>query len=162
MNANYICRAAGAFLLAGMLLALSQACKTTTVPSGETRYIRSSNQGDLIEVQARGYGRNEREAIADAEKKALETLLFTGLTGSPQQYPLVNDPKARQTHSAYFNKLIEGGEYRSYLTTSNPMASKAEKDKRTGQKTILVTLEINVFALRRELEQSIVTRKFGF
>lgn len=143
----------------GLLTALT-ACKSTAVPSGEVTYLSTSNQGDLMKISARGYGANERAIIADAERRAFETLLFSGLTGSSVQYPMVNDPNARQTNKDYFKKLLDEQGYRSYLATPG-MADKVNKDKRSGKKSALVTMQVNVLTLRRELERQKLTRKFG-
>lgn len=144
----------------GFAINASIACKSTAVTSGEVRYISTSNQGDLMEVSARGYGANERAIIADAERRVFETLLFSGLSGSSVQYPMVNDPNARQTRKDYFKKLLDEQGYRSYLAVPG-VPDKVGKDKRTGQKTALVTMQVNVINLRRELERQNLTRKLG-
>lgn len=144
----------------GLVFGASVACKSPAVTSGEVRYISTSNQGDLMEITARGYGDNERAIIADAERRAVETLLFSGLSGSSVQYPMVNDPNARQTRKDYFKKLLDEQGYRSYLAAPG-IPDKVGKDKRTGQKSALVTMQVNILNLRRELERQNLTRKFG-
>lgn len=148
------------FFIGLALLTGLAACKSTTIPSGEVAYISTASQGDLMNISARGYGTNERTVIADAERRVFETLLFTGLTGSSVQYPMVSDPKARQNQKEYFRKFLDEQGYRSYLSSPG-VADKVSKDKRSGNKSALVTMQVNVLTLRRELERQNLTRKLG-
>lgn len=152
-------RALCALLLFSSLLAAFAACKSRPFPSAEVAYVSVANQGDLLKMTAVGYGTNEREVIADAARRAFETLLFKGLSGSPVQYPMVTDPNARQTQKAYFKQLLDEKGYRNHLAGAS--SEKLAYDKRSRRRTASVTLDINLFTLRRELEQNNITRTFG-
>ena len=145
-------------LLLLALLAAFAACKT--FPSAEVAYVSVANQGDLLKMTAVGYGATKREVVADAERRAFETLLFKGLVGSPVQYPMVTDPNARQAQKAYFTKLLDDKGYRNHLASVSP-SGKPRYDKRSRRRLASVTLDINLFTLRRDLEQHNITRTFG-
>jgi hypothetical protein len=148
------------FVASLVLIAAAAACKRTPIPSGEVSFVSTSNQGDLIKIAAIGYGSKEHDIIADAERRAIETLLFVGLTGSSVQSPMVTDPNARETQKEYLKQLLDEKGYRRYVSAPG-VANNIGKDKRTGKKSALVNLEVNVLALRRELERQNLTRKFG-
>ncbi len=140
-------------------LALLASCNSSKMSTGEVNYLSSSEQGTLL-VSAAGYGASKAAAIANAEAAAFKNLIFRGIPGSQYHLPMVPDEaSARKHHGSYFTKLLDGSGYKSFLMLSEEMS--AFSPARKNQKNILMKVKINVDALRRDMEQNGVVRKFG-
>ena len=62
-----------------------------------------------ITVKAYGMGKNRRDAIEQAEKNAVHTVLFKGIrsgTNDCNQTPLIKSPNVRRQHAAFFNEFF--------------------------------------------------------
>lgn len=145
--------------VAVMLLVI--ACKTTVPTTGEIVYQGVENKGDVLVVQAKGYGKDDREAIFNAEKRGVEILLFQGIPGSPYSSPMIVDLSLRNSKSAYFSKLLDEKGYQSFVIESKPNG-KAIYDKINRKKSITIQMKLNVLALRKDLEANNASKKFGF
>lgn len=142
-------------------LLLIWACKTTVPSTGEVVYKGVENKGDVLAMEVRGYGTDERDAIFNAEKRGVEVLLFQGIPGSPYSSPMVVDVSLRNSKSAYFSKLLDERGYQSFVIESKPIG-KAVYDKINRKKSINIQMKLNVLALRKELELNNASKKFGF
>lgn len=148
------------FMAIGFLLYLP-ACKSTYPTTAEVQYLGSPTTG-LIKIDAVGYGTDEKKAEMDVYRTAFNTILFRGLPAfSPLQRPMIeNESAARSKHAAFFQQFFEERGYLKYITErSSP--SKSEKTAETNTKIVRQTLVVNYDALRRDLEQNGVIRKFG-
>jgi L-amino acid N-acyltransferase YncA len=71
----------------------------------------------LLKVYAKGTDRSD--AVREAKKKAIEEVLFKGITAGDTEcsaYPVVDAPNARTRHEQYFNKFFDdGGGYKKYV-----------------------------------------------
>jgi hypothetical protein len=77
--------------------------------SGEVNFLYKEAQG-TIAVKSTGYGKNQTEAVADAQINAFKVLLFKGLPGTELNVPLIeNENDAKSKHSDYFKKFFEQG-----------------------------------------------------
>jgi hypothetical protein len=134
-------------------------CTAKKVYSGEVNYLSATEPGTLF-VSAAGYGETKANAIGNAEVNAFNTLIFKGVPGSQHHMPMLKDEAAaRSEFKSYFDNLLYKNGYKAFM-----MLSEAKTDYQlTGrnQKNILVDVKINVAALRREMEQHGVLRKFG-
>ena len=127
--------------------------------SGEVNYIGKDASG-TINLRAVGYGNNVENAVSDAKLNAINILLFKGLPGSEINVPLVdNEFEAKKRNQNYFDRLLTGGYYSSYVMTSS-LNSNAIKVKGTYRVTL--DLKINYNSLRIDLEQNNIIRKFGY
>ena len=145
-----------------MLLLLSvcfwTACNSARTISGEVNFIASPEPGTVL-VSAGGYGPTKPQAILNAEANAFNTLIFKGIPGSQQQLPMVPDEAAsRKKNAAFFDQFLNGG-YKPFMMLSESQSSYAAGRK--NRNNITQRVKINVDALRRELEQRGVVRKFG-
>lgn len=114
----------------------------------------------IIVVETDGYGSTKNDAMLDAEQKAFETILFRGLPGTDLNEPLISNEKdAKTKYGAYFKKLFQAEKMGSFITGTAVTSSFVKKTK--GSKNITVQTSINYKALRRDLEQNNVIRKFG-
>lgn len=144
-----------------LLVLLMGACKTKVPSTGEVIYKGVENKGDVLAMEVRGYGIDERDAIFNAEKRGVEVLLFQGIPGSPYSSPMVVDVSLRSSKSAYFSKLLDEKGYQSFVMESKPNG-KAIYDKINRKKSITIQMKLNVLALRKELELNNASKKFGF
>jgi hypothetical protein len=150
--------------LKSILVAMSilglQSCSPKLQPySGEVNFLYKEAQG-TIAVKSTGYGKNQSEAVADAQKNAFKILLFKGLPGTELNVPLIeNENDANSKHGDYLKKLFDQGNYKSFMMSSTESSNLI---KVKGTKKITVDLKINYNSLRKDLEQNQVIRKFGF
>ncbi|MFN0212671.1 MAG: hypothetical protein ACKVT2_00325 [Saprospiraceae bacterium] len=134
------------------------ACNSARTISGEVNFIAAPEPGTIL-VSAGGYGPTKAQAISNAEANAFSALIFKGIPGSQQQLPMLPDETAsRKQHTLYFDQFFKGG-YKPFMMLSESQSSYAAGRK--GRKNISQRVKINVDALRRDLEQNGITRKFG-
>ena len=148
-----------AFFLLLLLTPFLSACRSTA-PAPRTAEViyQGSAEPSTLTVRSVGYGETAGEAVQHAEESAFWTLLFRGIPGSPQANALVPSGETNE-HAPYFDELLTGGRYATFMTESY-LESEPEKTGRTRR--AVVSLTINANALRRDLEQHGVIRKFGF
>jgi len=129
------------------------------MPSAEVNFI--SGKEGTITMRAIGIGNNEGEAISDAVNNAFDVLLFRGLPESEQKIPLIgtNENEERGKHKEYFDEFYKG-RYNSFVMSSIPSSDLI--NYKGGKKSIAVDVNINLTALRKDLEQNNIIRKFGF
>lgn len=140
------------------LLALAIACNSSKTMTGEVNYSGTSEPGTIL-LTAAGYGATRIAATGNAETNAFNNLIFHGIPGSQQRLPMVSDEKtARREHAAYFQQLLDHQGYKAFLMVSDPQSG---FDLTPTGKNLLVKIKINVDALRRDMEQQGVLRKFG-
>lgn len=138
-----------------------QSCspKVTDAYSAEVNLLNKETTGSIT-VKSIGYGKNHEAAVIDAQKNAINVILFKGIPGTDLNVPLVaNESEAKAKYAPYFNRLLEQGNYRSFIMASNESSNLISVK---GGKKISVDIKINFNSLRKDLEQNQVTRKFGF
>lgn len=148
------------------LLFLSSSCSKKTAPPPPTDYISAevnylSGNNGTITMRAIGVGKNEAEAYNKAVYNAFDVLFFRGLPESDQKLALVgtNEDEERIKNKNYFDEFY-GGRYDSFVMSAIP-SSEVMKGS-GGIVSIAVDVKINLSALRMDLEQNNVIRKFGF
>lgn len=136
---------------------------TTYSISGQNKVNFLSDGSNTLSLRVTAYGKKAKEAIENAEQAAVRTILFRGIPGSNQvENPLigVNEEKIQKEHKAYFKELFEEKRCSSFILSTVPI-SKFSKDA-TKKKCIVADIKVNLQALRSDLEQHKVIRKFGF
>ncbi len=136
---------------------------TTYSISGQNKVNFLSDGSNTLSLRVTAYGKKAKEAIENAEQAAVRTILFRGIPGSNQvENPLigVNEEKIQKEHKAYFKELFEEKRCNSFILSTVPV-SKFSKDA-TKKKCIVADIKVNLQALRSDLEQHKVIRKFGF
>jgi hypothetical protein len=136
-------------------------CSPKIIPSSAKVNYVSSSDGTLT-MNAIGIGKNKEAAIYDAEKNAFEVLFFRGLPNSEQKIALIgyNEAEIKQNNQTYFQKFYNEGRYKTFLMSSNPIGDISKVDG--GNRSITMEIKINVSALRKDLEQYNLIRKFGY
>ena len=136
---------------------------TTYSISGQNKVNFLSDGSNTLSLRVTAYGKKAKEAIENSEQAAVRTILFRGIPGSNQvENPLigVNEEKIQKEHKAYFKELFEEKRCSSFILSTVPV-SKFSKDA-TKKKCIVADIKVNLQALRSDLEQHKVIRKFGF
>ncbi len=130
---------------------------------GQDKVSYVSDGTENISLRVLSYGKKSKEAMDNAEKVAIQTILFRGIPGSNQvEYPMigVNEKEIQEQHRVYFKELFDKERYHSFIISNVPI-SRFEKDA-TKKKRIIVDVKVNIRALRLDLEQNGIIRKFGF
>jgi hypothetical protein len=111
-------------------------------------------------VESTGYGKNQSEALVDAQITAIKVLLFKGLPGTELNVPLIeNENDAKSKHNDYFQNLFQQGSYMKFIMSSTESTNPIKKG---GNKTITLDIKINYNSLRKDLKQNQIIRKFGY
>jgi hypothetical protein len=141
-------------------MTIASSCSYKTLPTSEVNYL--SGGDGTIAMRAIGIGVNNEDAINDAEKNVFDVLLFRGLPKSEQKVPLIgtNEAEEKNKHKDYFNKFYSEKRYKTFVMSSIP-TNDITKQK-GGKKSIATDIKINLVALRKDLEQNNIIRKFGF
>lgn len=143
-----------------VLLSVTYSCSKKTFPTSEVNYL-SGNDG-TITMRAIGNGTNQQEAINEAEKNAINVLFFRGLPESEQKIALIgtNESEEIENHKQYFEKFYVQKRYKTFIMSSIPVSEFA---KQNGDiKSLTLDIKVNLVALRKDLEQNNIIRKFGF
>lgn len=127
--------------------------------SAEVNFLYKEAQG-TIAVKSTGYGKNQTDAVLDAQKNAFNVLLFKGLPGTELNVPLIeNENEAKSKHAAYFKKFFDEMNFKTFMMSSTESSNLI---KMKGTKKIIVDVKINYNSLRKDLEQNQLIRKFGY
>lgn len=143
-----------------ILLLLSFSCSRKTIPTAEVNFL-SGNDG-TITMRAIGIGSNQENAIIDAEKNAFNVIFFRGIPESEQKIALIgtNETEEKEKHKDYFDKFYKEKRYKTFVMSSIPTSDLIKH--KGGKKSISVDVKINLVALRKDLEQFNIIRKFGY
>ncbi|MBI2259772.1 MAG: hypothetical protein HYU67_12860 [Flavobacteriia bacterium] len=86
--------------------------------TNETECVKDNFDGTYV-IKAWGTGMNIKDQIISAQKKALNDILFVGLTygkGECGGAPVVAEPNARKKYEDYFNTFFsENGDFKKYI-----------------------------------------------
>lgn len=147
-------------LLVVALMMLSLNCNRQVLSTGYVNFV--SGKEGTITLRASGLGTNEGAAISDAEKNAFDALLFRGIPGSEQKVALAgtNEAELKENHRDYFVKFYNERRYKTFVTSSIPVTDLLKAG--SGYKSLAADITINLVALRKDLEQFNIIRKFGF
>lgn len=121
------------------------------------RQTQSSSGFSKVVTQTKGYGDNAFSAATVAEKAAYEHLLFRGIPGTSQAYPIIkNEVAVRATKQDWLDAFFSTREYEKFT-----LSSKVIEPYSKHTKTTLIEFHINHLALSHALEQRKIISKFG-
>ncbi|MDC6366667.1 MULTISPECIES: hypothetical protein [Flavobacteriaceae] len=125
--------------------------------SAQVNYV-SNDKLESITVNSTDSGENQEEAIYNAKKLAFQNLFFRGISNSPFNKPLIsiNEQAAFKKHKTYLNAFYSK-RMGTFITNSHESISKV----RGGRRLAKVNMTINMLALRKDLEEHQVIKKFG-
>jgi hypothetical protein len=131
--------------------------------NGQDKVNYISDGAGTISLRIIAYGKKSKDAIVNAEKTAIQTLLFRGIPGSNQvENPMIstNEVETQKKYADYFRNLFDKERCRSFIMSNIPVSEFA-KDA-TKKKCITVDVKVNLKALQSDLEYNGIVRKFGF
>ena len=131
-------------------------CSPKLIQHGLVSYV-NSNGKETIKVKSDDYGKSEKEAVSNAEKLAINTLLNVGITGSEVNSPMIGINVAKTSKEEYLKKLYTNDRYRSFLTCSENV--QVVKEKRVYHATLNCCISYR--ALRKDLEDNNIIKKLG-
>jgi hypothetical protein len=115
-----------------------------------------ANDSRLVTVQSLYTAGTNQQAQVFAERNATENLLFKGVAGCYEKPIVEDEAKFRSEHGAFYQWLVVDREYERYIT------EKAGDFTNTGDAVrASMRLTFDVPALRKEMEQRGVIKKFG-
>lgn len=105
-----------------------------------------------------GVGRNKKDAVEQAKKNAVRTVLFKGVRGGLSgcnTRPVVTEVNAEEKYEDYFNVFfMDGGEYAKYVSMKDEKRMNLfKKDKEKEKSRHFVKYGITVRVLRAELKK---------
>jgi hypothetical protein len=137
------------------------ACSKKIQPdyNAEVSFQAKDNDG-TITVRSFGYGTNDSNAIADAQKNALSVILFKGIPGSELKQPLVtNEYESKNINSNYYKNLFDNKFSKTFIMSTDVISPLT---KFNSTKRLIVNIKINFNSLRKDLENNSIIRKFGY
>ncbi len=118
----------------------------------------SVNRSGLQTVKAWGIGMDEKEAILNARRRAIDDVLFKGLRGgnsSCNMRPIVSNPNAKINNEQYFNQFYAPkGDFEKYagLPDENWLRRKLKVNKKSeGEHAFEIIIEIDMQGLKSHL-----------
>ncbi len=137
------------------------ACKSTSgkadLSSAQVNYLENEGR-NTVSVLSIDYGDNENQAVFNARKLAFQNLFFRGISGSPFNDPLIGIDE-REEHSKHKTYLTDF--YSNRMESFILGSSKRLEKVKGGRKRASVSLKINLRALRKDLEDKKIIKKFG-
>lgn len=121
----------------------------------QTTYVDAPGDGSLT-LRAWGKGSDQGEAIEQAMRNAVNTVVFVGFREAPTGYqqPLVTEVNARERYASYFDPFFANqGEYRRFVNEvsriDDSRLKSANKTATLKQYGVIVTVDVP--ALRQQL-----------
>jgi hypothetical protein len=148
-------------LMVLIVLSISYGCSPKMLQqpySAQVNFLNKDEAGSIT-LNSRGFGKDENAAIVSAQTNAFNIILFKGIPGTDLNVPLIErEDEARATNGEYFDRLFSQGYYHNFLMSSS---LHGDPVKVKGGVNSSVDLTINYNALRKDLEQHNIIRKFG-
>lgn len=155
MSKKHIC-----LVLLAVLVSLT-ACKTSqgttaSYHSYPTECISQNVDGKML-LRVWATGEFSKDAIREAEKKALDDVIFKGITmgvSNRSQIALLVEGNARQKYEDYFLRFFaDGGDYKNYVSRDKSHINAVERTKNKGTKSRGIIVLVDVPALKARLKQ---------
>lgn len=143
-----------------IIISLILICCKLNYYTHQVRYLNGESQ--TLSLRSTGFGSTQLKAVEDAEIATMKTLFFRGIPASQQKDALIsqNESDALKQNHAYFDDFFDKGRYKTFIISSVPVTN-LTKYKGTVQQ-ITVDVKINLYALRKDLEQNNIIRTFGY
>ena len=135
-------------------------CGTKVPMTAEVTYKNYTNE--IMNVDVIGYGSKKEDALENAQKTAMDIVLFRGIPNSNLKSPHIgiNESEIKAKNKKYFDVFYGQKRFLSFITysvTKIPV-QKLENNK----KGVAANVKINIMSLRKDLEENGIIRKFGY
>jgi hypothetical protein len=120
-----------------------------------------SQQNGTITVSTVGSAKEVNNAISEAEKYVFYAVFYRGIPGSTVKNGLmdITEAEAETRFREYFDNFYKS-RYQTFITTTQQNGGVIKGKKHN--KTVSFYMTVNVDALRKDLEDNQVIRKFGY
>lgn len=143
-----------------ILTVLLASCGSNTYGNFDSAIVNyvSNNGQESITVSSSQIGGNQDEAIFFAKRLAFQNLFFRGISNSPFNKPLIgiNEQLESKKHKDYLNTF-----YNKRMGTFITYSSESVSKIKGGGKLARVDMTINMLALKKDLEEHRIIKKFG-
>ena len=132
-------------------------CSKNISPNNSNLYVIDSTNQQLV-LQIEAIGKNESEAIYNGEIKAMKMLLFYGIPNTIYKISLVSETEhiSESNYPNYYQNFYNGF-YKNFIVNNQVLSSY----KKGGMYSLNLKVTINTTALRKDLENHTIIRKFG-
>lgn len=148
-----------ASLMARILILAVSFCIIPSVCAQYHCTLESSTQ-TTVTFRVEGFAKNAKKAVIDAETKAVQTVLYSGVPGTAFSRPLIEGGKAEaeKRHEDFFKQFYKS-DYKDFVEAGETVKTfSKDKEKR---KVMTLDVTVRVAALRNYLENNKIIRKFG-
>lgn len=147
------------FLFLVITIATLISCSKTIIPYDRTGEVNAvSHENSIVVVRSQGRAENPGKAVYHAERNAFENLLFKGIPNTNQESPMIpNETAAMSKHKATLSELLANQGYVKYIMDSYT----GNSSKSGGVVAVEQVIKIDLRALRNNLENEGITKKFG-
>jgi len=144
-------------ILLGLCLVSCGSNQHASFDSAKVRYV-ANDRRESITVNSTDIGYKTEDALFNAKKLAFQNLFFRGIANSPFNTPLIgiNEQAEFKEHKGYLNSFYEE-RMGTFIIQSSESVSKLKGGKRLAK----IEMTINMLALRKDLEENRIIKKFG-
>ena len=146
------------------MIVSAQSCKSKIqTVSGffdyETECVSSDGNG-IQTVKAWGTGNDEKEAVLNARRRAIDDVLFKGIRGGTSfcdVRPIISNPNTRRDMEQYFYKFFaQGGAFENYagLPEENWIRQKLKINKKNKDNLAFeIVIEVDMMGLKDQMRR---------
>lgn len=145
-------------LLAVMLIACNgkkAVTHTSSFYTPETECLGKSMDGTQT-LRVWATGNDKKDAIKQAQKKAVYEVVFTGITagvGDCNAYPVVDEANARQKYEDYFDGFFsDSGDYKKFVKIADDEKEAMSAYKSGGRENFGIIVSVDRAGLRKRLK----------
>lgn len=120
----------------------------------------SIDQNGTQTVKAWGIGMTEKDAILNARRRAIDEILFKGITGGNsycEVRPMISNPNKKRDNVNYFNRFYAPkGDFELYagLPEENWLRKKLKiNEKSDGKLAYEIVIEVDMIGLREHMKR---------
>lgn len=144
------------FLLLIFIVSCTPAKKIQFTRTGEVEC--EDYTPSVITLKSTARASDMSSAVYFAERNAMENLFFKGIPDCNLRTPLVENETAFMSKYAKQYDQFMNADYVKYIVKSSTISNNTQK----GVSAIIQSVTIDLSALRRDLENKGLIRKFGF
>ena len=145
------------FLLVAAVSLVLAACGVQSVVSyyDHQPVLVNIQHDGACQIRVAGNGNNLAAAKVEAQKNAVNEVLFKGLNSSKQSLkPVVAEVNARSRYNDYFNKFFaDGGDYKKFVTLMDNQKTAGKYVKNQSQVQCHVNVTVDVEGLKAKLRE---------
>lgn len=139
-----------------LLLIFAAALLSCGAGAQEVTCLKANADGSVL-LQSWGTGKNKKYAQREAERTAVNAILFTGVTKGVQSSavkPILTKVNIRDSEEDYFEKFFrEKGKYRKYVSVEQVRDMDKVKHKEYTEWKCSIAIKVDVSKLKDRMEK---------